>query len=350
MKRLLTGSIILLMLGSGSAQAVPGPDPEDEHSSFEVTITVRDAPNNEPFTVEATDTTVFLEPNGWDFGDRVAYGCAWIEFYQAGQELFEVAYHAVGDYPGLLRINDRYGLETEEDNDLPITDMCLEGSGVSQRNEFRADGSDHFPHGTDLVFYRDMDGEGASTGDEIARINYDENLCGNLYWTPGNDPAEAWLWWDEDGASDMTEHGDGLCGGGHMEPVAVVQARARSLGPGIIACATDAMDGDRCTSGPRTTAHTSNVTLRLRGTIRASGFVRVPGGVASCKQDRVVVVQRRRPTGWSNVGRDRTSETGRYSEHIRNRDGIYRAWVLAATLTNGDACQADVSPRRSYHS
>lgn len=347
MRRLLTGSIIFLVLGAGSAQAIPGPDPGDEHRSFEIAITVRDAPQNEPFTVEATDTTVFTESGGWDFGDRVAYACSWVEFYQGGQELFEVAYHAVGDYPGLLRINDRHGLETEDDNGLPITDMCLAGSGVSRRNDFRADGSDHFPHGTDLVFRRDMDGEGPGAGDEIARINYDEDVCGNLYWTPGDDPGEAWLWWDEDGASDMVEHGDGLCGGGHMEPVAVVRARARSLAPDVIACATDAMDGDRCTSGPTTAVHASRVTLRLRGGLRASGFVRVPDGTASCKQGRVVVIQRREPMGWSNVGRDRTSEIGRYSEHIRNRDGVYRAWALAATLANGDTCQADVSARRS---
>jgi hypothetical protein len=354
MKRLLVALTGLITLGVGTAQAIPGPDPVDEHQAFEISITARDAPIGEPFTVSATDTTTFDEGGGWDFGDRVAYACAWVEFYQQGTKWFEVAYHAVGDYPGFLRINDKNGLETEEDTPLSLNELCLEGSGVTQRSDFRADGSDHFPHGAALVFYRDRDGDGRvdpTPSDEFARVDYSEathGVCGNLYWTPGDEPAEAWLWWDEDGAADRLGHGDGLCGGGPMEPVAVVQAEARSLAGGVMACVTDAMDGDMCTGVPATSAHASRITLTLRGSLRAIGFVHVPDGTAMCGQDRTVVIERRASSGWTKVGRDRTSDNGRYSEHVRNRNGVYRASVRGVTLANGETCKADVSRRRTF--
>ena len=90
----------------------------------------------------------------------------------------------------------------------------------------------HFPHGADLVFYQG--------GSEIARINHDANTCGHLYWVAGDEPGEAWLWWDEDGASDKNEHGDGLCDGGPMEPVALVQAEVRSADSDIGYCTVSA--------------------------------------------------------------------------------------------------------------
>jgi hypothetical protein len=329
MKRLLLVLTCLLILGVGTAQAIPGPDPAGQYSYFNIEITARDN------GVNATDVTRFEKSIGWDFGDRSAYRCAWVEFFDSGTQLFEVQYHAVSDYPGdFLEINDRYGLEAP---DTSIADTCWSGDDPSN---FLHDGSDHFPHGTSLVF-RD-----AATSTEIGRIDY-PNQCARLYWTPGNRAAEAWLWWDEDGPEDKLEHGDGLCGGGPMEPIAVVQASARAVGPGIEACVTDAMDGDLCTttSGPTGSAHQTRVTLSLSGHKRATGYVRVPDGTVACRRNRVVIIQRRAPNGWERVGGDRTSDAGRYSDHIRGRDGIYRARVLKTTLAEGDTCKGDLSRR-----
>jgi hypothetical protein len=238
MKRLLAATVGVLCLGIGAVQAIPGPDPRDEHSVFNIEITARD------HRVSARDITRFRERIGWDFGDRAAYRCAWVEFFMSRKRLFVVRYKAVSDYTGdLLEINDRYGMERP---DPAIDDRCWGGDNPSN---FVHDGSDHFPHGTSLVF-RD-----SATGREIGRVDY-PNQCTHLYWTPGNQAGEAWLWWDEDGPEDKFEHGDGLCGGGSMEPIAVVQAKARNLASGIKACVMNAMEGDLCrsTSGARGTS------------------------------------------------------------------------------------------------
>ena len=329
MKRLLATLACLLTIGTlgvDVAVALPGLDPPDDHSSFEILVRAQE------HGVEDNEKTTFQESGGWDFGDRVAYRCAWVELFQGGGELAEVSYKAVSDYPGALEINDRYGVEGDDATSGP---HCW---GQDDSGSFVHDGSDHFPHGTDLVFYRD--------GTEIARIDYDLNTCGNLYWTPGDDPGEAWLWWDEDGAADMLDHGDGLCGGGPIEPVAVVQAMARDLAPGIEACATDSMDGDMCRTAGASSDHASRVTLRSAHRMVARGFVHVVDGTAACLQDRVIMIQRRTPNGWQTVDQGRTSDTGRYSERIRGRAGGFRARALEATLADGDTCLPDVSKRR----
>ena len=223
--------------GSGTEGSSPGDGGDVAGNGyFQVRVIVADAPQGEAFTVRAVDDTTFDFADGWDFGDRVAYSCAWAEFYQGTNERFEVAYHLVGDYPDFAEINDKYGVESQDSDALEA--ICLKDSGVTRRGDFRFDGmSDHFPHGADLVFYQHQT--------EIARINHDANLCGNLYWVAGNEPGEAWLWWDEDGASDMNEHGDGLCDGGPMEPVALVQAEVRSADSDIGYCTVSAT-GRRC--------------------------------------------------------------------------------------------------------
>jgi hypothetical protein len=232
MKRLLLALSGLLTLAVGTAQALPGPDPRDGHSYFNIEIT---ASNH---GVRATDVSHFKDRIGWDFGDRAGYHCAWVEFFRSGTRLFEVQYHAVSDYPGdFFEINDRWGLEATPDIiGSRVFDRCW---GADNPLNFAHDGSDHFPHGTSLVFRND------ATNRVIKRIDY-PNQCAHLYWTPGDRAGEAWLWWDEDRPEDKLDHGDGLCGGGPIEPIALVQAKARKLAPGITVCVTDAMDGDLC--------------------------------------------------------------------------------------------------------
>jgi hypothetical protein len=330
MKRLLLALTGLLTLGVGTAQAFPSPDPIDENDSFNLEISSQGT--------GVKDVSHFEESVGWDFGDRAGYRCAWVEFFEAGNQLFEVQYHAVSDYSGgEIQINDRYGLEAPDDT---IDDECW---GDDDGHTFVHDGSDHFPHSTSLVF-NDIE-----TGTEVARIDY-PNQCTNLYWTPGIQAGEAWLWWDEDRPEDKLDHGDGLCGGGPAEPVALVQAKVRHLTLGIEACTTDAMDGDMCFVGTERvpSVHASNVTLRLRGSVKATGVLRVPDGTTECRRGRIVVIERRASGGWKKVGRDRTSETGRYAEHIRARNGVYRARVPEASLATGDTCQAATSRNRSF--
>ena len=336
MKRLLLAFTCLLTLGVGTAQAIPGPDPQDGDSSFEIFISASANPGS-ALSERDVDRTAFGEATGWDFGDRAAYNCAYVEFFESDTKLFEITYKAVSDYNGALQINDKFGVETIDDG---ATASCW---GSDDAQTFVHDGSDHFPHSTSLVFH-DM-----ATGAEIARIDY-PSQCTHLYWTPGNEAGEAWLWWDEDGPEDKLDHGDGLCGGGPAEPIALVQAKVRHLTRDVEACTTDAMDGDMCFVGNET-AHSvfaSNVTLRLRGSIRATGVVRVPDGTPECRRGRIVVIERRASSGWGKVGRDRTSGTGRYAEHIRARDGVYRARVREATLATGDTCQAATSRMRSF--
>jgi hypothetical protein len=330
MKRLLAVVTGLLTLAVGTAQAIPGPDPNDDHDWFNIEITINGT--------GVHDVTRFEESLGWDLGDRSAYDCAWVEFFEADNLLFEVQYHAVSDYSqGTIEINDRYGLEAPDNT---IRDQCW--SDENPRT-FVHDGSDHFPHGTSLVFSE------AASGTEIARIDY-PNQCAKLYWTPGMQAGEAWLWWDEDGPEDKMDHGDGLCGGGPAEPDAIVQAKVRHLTLGIQACTTDAMDGDMCFAGTERapSVYASDVTLRLRGSIKATGVVRVPDGPTECRRGRVVVIERRASSGWKKVGRDRTSETGRYAEHIRPRHGVYRARLKDANLATEDICQGATSRKRSF--
>jgi hypothetical protein len=336
MKRLLVALTSLLILGVGTAQALPGLDPQDGHDSFEIFISASSDPNAD-LTGPGADRTTFVEASGWDFGDRTAYSCAYVEFFRSGSRLFELNYKAVSDYGGALQINDKFGQQTGDD-DAKAT--CWAGDDAQT---FVHDGSDHFPHGTSFVF------NDVATGAEIARIDY-PNQCAKLYWTPGMQAGEAWLWWDEDGPEDKLEHGDGLCGGGPAEPIAVVRAKVRYLTVGIEACTTDAMDGNMCFVGTESapSVYASDVTLRLRGGIKATGVVRVAGDTAGCRQGRVVVIERRASSGWKKVGRDRTSKTGRYADHIRPRDGVYRARLQDRTLATGDICQGATSRRRSF--
>ncbi len=88
-----------------------------------------------------------------------------------------------------------------------------------------------------FTFYRDAQ--------PIATLDYHDEMCTNGYWTPGDEPGEAWLWWDVDGPQDMMP-GMGDCNGGPAEPVAVVRAFVMHRAPGVGVCVEDALDGDMC--------------------------------------------------------------------------------------------------------
>lgn len=311
------------------SSAVPGP--ESNPSDFEIFVEELIGGGE---TVIYSNTR-FAAADGWDFGDRGAYSCAWAEFFRDGSELFEVHYELIKDYPDPVAINDRDGVEAP---DPEIAPLC--GDGIGPGASITHDGSDHFPHGTDIVFFQ---------GDvEIARVDYSDDPCAKGYWTPGDEAGEAWLWWDEDFPTDKVEHGDGLCGGGPGEPIAVVRAFAQGMAGGIEVCSTDAMSGDRCSNAPPATVeHLTEVTLRLKGHLRAVGRVESPGSVA-CAADRLVVLQRRASGAWKKAGEDSTNDEGRYRVQVRAKEGRYRARAGEETLANGDLCTAATSPRRVY--
>lgn len=249
-RRILLAVAAVLVL-TASTVALPGP--EVDLSQLEITFTARDPALVSPVEKQRT---YYARNQGWDFGDRSAYRCAWVEFYSnptdhaAGDELFEVEFHAISDYAvqvpgGNVEITDSGGLEA------PDATIHAECWGADDAGTFTADASDHFPHGVDIVFYADENSDGRIdqvAADELARIAYTEPtqpVCGRLYWTDGDEPGEAWLWWDEDGAADMHHHGDGLCGGGPEEPISIVQAQPRNLAAGVAVC-SETSEGSLC--------------------------------------------------------------------------------------------------------
>ena len=302
------------------ALAVPGPEPDS--GNFTIIFNNLD----ERIRIDSID---FHPRTGWDFGDRGAYRCAWVEHFTSGSLDFIVAFDRVGDAE-YMQVNDSGGAESSND--------CAS----SDNGESVFDGSDHFPHGTALTFDRQ--------GAPFEGISLDRG-CSSAYYTPGDEPGEAWLWWDPDGPQE-TEAGRGNCSGGPEEPVAVVRVHVVRVADGVSVCTADRIDGDVCGVPGRTPpTHASEVTMRLRGSIRASGSVRVHDGTAGCERDRTVLIERRSSSGgWKTVGRDRTSDAGRYSDHIRGRDGVYRARVTSATLGTGETCGPATSRTRSFQS
>lgn len=311
---LLAALIVLVPL---TANAVPGPEPGSQ--PFQINFKNLDEGTN-------VDTIDFHTDTGWDFGDRGAYRCAWVEHYTDGALDFVVAFDRVAGADYML-VNDSGGAESSNE--------CAS----SDNGQSVFDASDHFPHGTEITFSRN--------GVPIDGINLDRG-CSSGYYSPGDEPGEAWLWWDPDGPQE-TEMGLGNCNGGPEEPVAVVRIHAVSLAGGVSVCTADRVDGNVCGApGSPSPSHASELTLTLRGSIRASGSVRVLDGTAACEGNRPVLIERRSAGHWKTVGRDRTTATGRYSKHIRGRDGLYRAQVLATQLSTGDTCAAAASRRRSF--
>jgi hypothetical protein len=261
-------ALLALVLFASPALAVPNDDstgPEGVNSTgqnnFEMSFL---AANTSPYstaTSKETSTERFYLADGWDFGDRVSYRCAWVEYFRGQDEKFEVAFHAVGVYSGYLEILDKYGAELGDggnpgfDGDIifngrRLEDICLDGTGVAHLADFQWDGTDHFPHmvhpGDGLVFYEDGQPMLDAQGDPVF-FDLSQPACAKLYWTPGDEPGEAWLWWDEDGPtfSHAPGEGDLGCGGGPLEPVALFQAEVRFADSDIGYC-TVSLHEEQC--------------------------------------------------------------------------------------------------------
>jgi hypothetical protein len=217
----------------------PPHNPNHEANAFSI---VFEELNTQPVLVY--DQLSFSESDGWTFGDREAYRCAWFERYAPdGTLLFKVEIEASVDYPTGFRINDRGGAESGDGNNPPATaDRC--GSPAGQSAWQPSAGDDHFPHHTHQHLFIN----GAE--DVTAYLDLHRDMCSRAYWTPGDEPGEAILWWDEDFPENMLGHDnpDGMldCGGGGEEPLAVARMLVIPMNVDTGVCTHDDLDGSRC--------------------------------------------------------------------------------------------------------
>jgi hypothetical protein len=203
--------------------------------------------NGAPLPKDVYDSTRFTFTDGWDFGDRIGYRCAWVEWFRGQNERFEVHYEMVTDYPVPAEINDLFGAEVG--GDQAYLSLC--GDGLPDNTvPVVWDDSDHFPHmihpGDGIAFSERgvplLDAQGTPV---FLDLTHDQ--CSKSYWVPGDEAGEAWLWWDKDGPTFSHSPGEGElpCGGGPGEPVAVVRLSVRNADPDIGYC-TVAMDERLC--------------------------------------------------------------------------------------------------------
>ncbi len=186
MKRYVIAAVAALLLLAGlstPASGLPGIDPSSAPTRFQ--IFVRDLHDREVY-----ERLNFSRSNGWDFGDRTAYSCAWVEYVSGGQIQFRVDFELVigAEYQaGSLEINDRNGLEERPD----ARTSC--GDGVGLGPNLRHDGSTFVPGGATFVLSKNGVWLTTYTLPGVSAEN-DESL-----WSVGDEPGEAYLWRSEPG-------------------------------------------------------------------------------------------------------------------------------------------------------
>lgn len=89
--------------------------------------------------------------------------------------------------------------------------------------------------------------------------------------------------------------------------------------------------------------HRSTVTLKLSGSLIATGSVHVNDGTRACEARREVLIQHKSGSSWRTVATKQTRANGTYRTHIPDESGDYRALVRKLQVSNG-ACTRDVSP------
>jgi hypothetical protein len=93
------------------------------------------------------------------------------------------------------------------------------------------------------------------------------------------------------------------------------------------------------------TKHQRSVSLKLKGSLTASGTVKVADGFNACRSNVTVEIQRLKNGTWTKVGSDKTTSDGKYKEVLDDKTGKYRAIAKKKTLNGGDdICVADTSP------
>jgi len=93
------------------------------------------------------------------------------------------------------------------------------------------------------------------------------------------------------------------------------------------------------------TKHQRSVSLKLKGSLTASGTVKVADGFNACRSNVTVEIQRLKNGTWTKVGSDKTTSDGKYKKALEDKSGKYRAIAKKKTLNGGDdICVADTSP------
>lgn len=255
-KLLILPALLLVAL---STTALVGPDPAEAPEEFSIIFEEVTRP------VTVYEEIMFSQLDGWDFGDREGYQCVLLEYFDpATGELeflieFEINNHYSESPSGnTARWEDQGGLENNDgQNPVPFPDPIPPEYGAtfdpgkgtwdvcgspSGQGSWEPSGEDHFPHYIEshqdhdpITFYTD-DASGSFTMPGL--INED---CDRAYWSPGDEPGEAVLWWDIDFPENA--HDDGTapldCGGGGQEPFAVGRLFVKYIAPGNGVCIHD---------------------------------------------------------------------------------------------------------------
>lgn len=203
MKRIVIAVVAALLLAglSTPASGLPGIDPASAPTRFQ--IFVRDLRDREIY--ERLD---FSRTSGWDFGDRAAYSCAWVEYVSGGHVQFRVDFELVigSEYrAGSLEVNDKNGIEEHPDGRTPC------GDGVGFGPNLLQDGSAFVPGGATFALSKNGVWLTSFTLPAVSAAN-DESL-----WSVGNEPGEAYLWRSEPGEA----------------PVPVLRATVKAVASGV---------------------------------------------------------------------------------------------------------------------
>jgi len=94
--------------------------------------------------------------------------------------------------------------------------------------------------------------------------------------------------------------------------------------------------------------HRTTVTLRLTGSLIATGQVRAPDGTRACENGREVLIQRRISGNWRTVERRDARPRGDYRIPLNNVAGSYRAVVRPLNFRPGEHCGRDISPTERH--
>jgi hypothetical protein len=113
---------------------------------------------------------------------------------------------------------------------------------------------------------------------------------------------------------------------------------------GIISVST--ANGTTKSVGTYAVSHARDVTLRLSGSLFASGTVSVTDGFGMCRRGVTVAIQRYASGGWRLVTKGVTDAHGAYSIRMHDLVGRVRAVLKRATLGSGDICGGSGSRAR----
>lgn len=310
---ILVSALLTLAVVPSPAAAIPGPDPADAPPEFSIVVYGTHAGETEIF-----DMLDFSRADGWDFGDREAYRCAFVEYIVNDEVQFTLTFDRLtipGHDAGYITISDRHGMELE--GNAPECGYVEDGSGIGQT----WDGSPFVPGGASFTVYKDTVPLVVYALPGVSPVNVE------TFWSVGDEPGEAYMWYVEEGEAND----------------AVVRFTITPIAPGVSLSSEPAPEPE-----PEPLQHRARVILKIQQHITLFGRVRIPDGTEACRGRRTVVIERRASGKWNQVGIVRTAAAGDYRTHVRPRDGTYRARAMESTLVNGEICASATSRTRVY--